>query len=317
MKTKIFFLLLCFLSLNVMGQGIIRRNKPQTTQPTKTKTKKKTNPTPTPEAAGYDVTFNCNVSSALLYIDGNANGNASGSRFLKTGNHTIKATAEGYKDYEGSISVNRQNTSCKITLEKNPIVAKPESGNLNGHEWVDLGLSVKWATCNVGASSPGDDGDYYAWGETSTKSRYDWDSCFDCLDSTGDSWGTYKIGGQTRITPTSGHDTARENWGSTWRMPTDAENEELRNKCKWTWTSKNGHNGYTVTGPNGNSIFLPAAGCRDRTDSYSVGMFGYYWSSTLSSSYSNSARYLDFYSRHHRTNDSYRMHGNSVRPVTE
>ncbi len=249
MKTKIIFILLCFLSLNVMGQGIItrestRRTKPKTTQSTKT-----------------------------------------------------------HRQAQGKL--------------KTKTASKPKSGTLNGHEWVDLGLSVKWATCNVGASSPSDYGGYYAWGETSTKSSYEWSNCFDCLDSTGDSWGTYKRGGQTRITPSSGHDTARENWGGTWRMPTEAEIEELFSKCKWTWTSKNGHNGYTVTGPNGNSIFLPAAGCRNGTVTYGVGKYGEYWSSTLDTSFSFSARSLYFNSDVHVTNGSYRFYGQSVRPVTE
>ncbi len=331
MKTKINFILLCFLSLNVMGQGIVRRNKPQTTQtqPTKTKTKTKTaskpKPVPEPEAAGYDVTFSCNVSSALLYIDGNAYGNVSGTRFLKTGSHTIKVTAEGYKDYQKSISVNRQNTSCSIALEKKPAPAKPKSGTLNGHDWVDLGLSVKWATCNVGASSPSDYGGYYAWGETSTKSRYDWENLK--YRTSGDSYDNVKfskyvaeskygtIGNKTTLDLSD--DAARANWGSSWRMPTDAENEELCNKCKWSWTSKNGHNGYTVTGPNGNSIFLPAAGFRAGTDSYGVGTSGFYWSSTLSSSISSSARYLYFNSSSHYTVYYYRRYGQSVRPVTE
>ena len=195
---------------------------------------------------------------------------------------------------------------------------RPTTGTLNGYDWVDLGLSVKWATQNVGASSPSDYGGYYAWGETRPKSSYTWSNCFDCLDDWGKSWGTYKIGGQTRIAPSSGHDTARENWGSTWRMPTDAENEELCNKCTWTWTSQGGHNGYKVTGPNGNSIFLPAAGWRYGTDTYGVGEYGYYWSSTLCSSYSYSARYLLFYSGDHGTsNGGYRSYGRSVRPVTD
>ena len=196
-------------------------------------------------------------------------------------------------------------------------VQKPMSGTINGHEWVDLGLSVKWATCNVGASSPSDYGGYYAWGETQPKSSYEWSNCFDCLDSTGDSWDTYKVGGQTQITPSSGHDTARENWGGTWRMPTDAENNELCNKCQWTWTSRDGHNGYIVTGSNGNSIFLPAAGGRDGTDSSGVGGFGVYWSSALSSSYSSNACYLYFSSSYHDTYSNYRRIGRSVRPVTE
>ena len=194
---------------------------------------------------------------------------------------------------------------------------RPTIGTLNGYDWVDLGLSVKWATKNVGASSPSDYGDYFAWGETRPKSSYTWSNCFDCLDDEGKSWGTYRLGGQTRITPTSGHDTARENWGGSWRMPTDAENEELCNKCTWTWTSQSGHNGYKVTGPNGNSIFLPAAGWLSDTDSYRVGEHGYYWSSTLSSSNSNSARSLYFDSSSHYTGSNNRRDGQSVRPVTE
>lgn len=196
-------------------------------------------------------------------------------------------------------------------------VQKTMSGTINGHEWVDLGLSVKWATCNVGANNPEDYGGYYAWGETRTKSSYDWSNCFDCLDSEGKSWGTYKVGGKTQITPSSGHDTARENWGGTWRMPTDAENDELCKKCKWTWTSKNGHNGYIVTGPNGNSIFLPAAGWRNGAGSGNVGEYGFYWSSTLSSSYSYGARGLGFNSSRHGAGDCGRRNGQSVRPVTE
>lgn len=214
----------------------------------------------------------------------------------------------------------KQNSGKKQTSNNQRHNSKPVSqptGYVNGHEWVDLGLSVKWATCNVGASSPSEYGDYYAWGETSTKSSYDWSNCFDCLDTTGNSWGTYKLGGQTRISPSSGHDTARENWGVTWRMPTDAENDELCTKCKWTWTSQGGHNGYKVTGPNGNSIFLPAAGYRFGTVSGSVGSYGYYWSGTLTSSLSNFARGLSFGSSGHDTNGNGRRYGRSVRPVTE
>ena len=200
-----------------------------------------------------------------------------------------------------------------------PTPTRPTTGTLNGYDWVDLGLSVKWATKNVGASSPSDYGGYYAWGETETKKRFVWDNCFDCLDSTVDSWGTYKIGGKTSISPTSGHDTARENWGGTWRMPTNAEFEELCNKCDWTWTSQGGHNGYLVTSKtNGNSIFLPAAGWRGGTDGYGEGKFGYYWSSTLSSSVSYNARYLYFFgSSYHITSNSNRRLGHRVRPVTD
>lgn len=195
---------------------------------------------------------------------------------------------------------------------------RPTTGTINGHEWTDLGLSVKWATCNVGASNSGDYGGYYAWGETRTKSSYYFSNCFDCLDSRGESWDTYRLDGQTRITPSSGHDTARENWGGTWRMPTDDEFEELCKKCEWTWTTRNGHNGYMVTGPNGNSIFLPAAGFGCATGSDYVGKTGNYWSSTLSSYYSMSAPGLYFNGSEHFTHPYFqRFHGFSVRPVTD
>ena len=203
------------------------------------------------------------------------------------------------------------------TSKPKPITVSKPTGTIEGHGYVDLGLSVKWATKNVGASSPSDYGDYFAWGETETKSSYDWDNCFDCLDSTGDSWGTYKIGGKTSISPTSGHDAARENWGGTWRMPTNAEFEELCNKCTWTWTFQGGHKGCKVTGPNGNSIFLPAADWRIGSRTVSVVEDGRYWSSTLSSSGSDCARGLYFRSGSHNTYNDSRCYGLSVRPVAE
>ena len=199
-----------------------------------------------------------------------------------------------------------------------PTANKPSAttGNINGYEWVDLGLSVKWATCNVGADKPEDYGGYYAWGEITTKSRYDWDNCFDCLDDKGESWSVYKIGGKTKIEPNSGHDTARQNWGGSWRMPTIKELEELNSKCTWKWTSKGGHNGYVVTGPNGKSIFLPAAGFRYSTLSGYMSEIGYYWSGTLDSDIS--ARTLDLCSDYHITyNSNKRSSGHSIRPVTD
>ena len=113
------------------------------------------------------------------------------------------------------------------------------------------------------------------------------------------------------------YDAARANWGSMWRMPTIAEFEELCTKCKWTWTSQGGHKGYKVTGPNGNSIFLPAAGWRYGTDTNDVGEYGYYWSSSLSSSSSDDARCLYLSSSNHYTDYYIRSYGRSVRPVTE
>ncbi len=215
---------------------------------------------------------------------------------------------------DGSFKI--QAGKLSVTVNVSQLACKPF---INGHEWVDLGLpsGTKWATCNVGASSPSDYGNYFAWGETRPKSNYDWSSCFDCLDNSGNRWDFYKIGGNTQISPYSGHDTARENWGGTWRIPTNAEFDELLSKCTWTWTSINGKKGYEVTGPNKKSIFLPAAGYKYGTELYSVGECGYYWSSTLSSYDSSSARYLYFVDSGRYTNYYYRRCGFSVRPVTE
>ncbi len=149
-------------------------------------------------------------------------------------------------------------------------------------EWVDLGLSVKWATFNVGASKPEEYGDYFAWGETEPKDKYSWSNYKWCNGSsstltkynTSSSYGT--IDNKTVLDPED--DAAHVNWGGIWRMPTDAEWTELRNSCTWTWTSQNGVNGRMVTGPNGNSIFLPAAGGYRFKD---VGSCGAYWSSSL------------------------------------
>ena len=190
---------------------------------------------------------------------------------------------------------------------------------------VDLGLSVYWADRNVGASSPSDYGGYYAWGETSTKSDYSWSSYqyFHDQDGNGEpydsNWNTQtneltNIG--SNISGTR-YDVARQKWGGGWKMPTKAQFEELRSKCTWTWTTQGGHSGYKVTGPNGNSIFLPATGWRDGTSSYVVGSGGDYWSATLSEFNTDDAWYLAFGSGDHSVNSYNRYYGRTVRPVTE
>ena len=178
-------------------------------------------------------------------------------------------------------------------------------GSINGHDWVDLGLSVKWATSNVGAESPEDYGNYYAWGETSTKSEYTKDNSKTYGKQMND------IGGRSQ------YDAARANWGGTWRLPTKAEMEELENRCTWKWTTQNGVKGYKVTGPNGNSIFLPAAGYRSGSSLYTAGEYGRYWSSTPDESDSDIACILHFYSIDQDVAWDNRYRGLSVRPVSE
>ena len=187
-------------------------------------------------------------------------------------------------------------------------------GVINGHEWVDLGLSVKWATCNVGASSPSDYGNYYAWGETRTKSDYEPSNSVTYDLSVAELKSRGIIGTDGNLTPA--YDAARANWGGTWRMPTLDEIREL-NKCTWTWTSQGGHNGYRVTGPNGKSIFLPAAGYRDGASLFNAGTYGDYWSATPYS-ISYYAYYLRFYSDGYDWDYYYdRDYGRAVRPVSE
>ena len=176
---------------------------------------------------------------------------------------------------------------------------------------VDLGLSVLWANRNVGASSPSDYGGYYAWGETSTKSDYSWDTYSHC-DGNWDN--CHNIGSNISG---SRYDVARQAWGGGWKLPTEAQFDELRRECTWIWTTQGGHSGYKVTGPNGNSIFLPAAGERDGTSSNFVGSNGYYWSATLNESGTYDAWTLGFGSGGHYMYDDYRSSGRTVRPVTE
>ena len=182
---------------------------------------------------------------------------------------------------------------------------KEAEGSINGYDYVDLGLSVVWATCNVGASNPENIGDYYAWGETETKESYDKDNCETYGLDIDD------IGGTDR-------DVAHVKWGGTWRMPTEDEFEELIDYCTWTWTTLNEMNGYKVTSMiNSNYIFLPAAGWRSGTSLRDAGSDGDYWSSTPYEGNTQNAYGLYFSSDGHDWYWYYRNYGLSVRPVSE
>ena len=200
---------------------------------------------------------------------------------------------------------------------------EPVTPPATGATAVDLGLSVKWASCNVGATSPEEYGGYYAWGETEEKTSYSWSTYKWCNGSydtqtkycTSSSYGT--VDNKTTLDPED--DVAHAKWGGGWRMPTKSEQDELRNSCTWSWTTVNGVNGYRVTGPNGNSIFLPAAGYRSRSggDVYDSGSYGGYWSATLDEDDSDLAYYLYFLDGDCGWDSSDRYNGISVRPVTE
>ena len=152
---------------------------------------------------------------------------------------------------------------------------------LDEHEYVDLGLSVKWATTNVGAESAEEYGEYFAWGETEPKEVYDW-STYKWCDGTDANITKYNAtDGKTILEPAD--DAAHVHWGGNWRMPTKEEQKELLDVCSWERTNLNGVIGYKVTGPNGNSIFIPIAGAYNSFDDQlnSVGSIGWIYSSTI------------------------------------
>lgn len=192
---------------------------------------------------------------------------------------------------------------------------KPTYTIVNGHKFVDLGLpsGLLWARNNVGASTPYADDDYYAWGETETKSYYSWD--------------TYKWGSPTtkynssdgKTTLEASDDVATVKWGKECRMPSSAEFQELYNKCDWTWKSNyNGTSGYLVKGPNNQTIFLPASGYRYNGILYNHGSNDGCWSSSLGTSNTGCAYGLGFYSGGVNPSGGYgRYIGHSVRPVAE
>ena len=155
----------------------------------------------------------------------------------------------------------------------------------------------------MGASTPIANGNYYAWGETTTKTTYN--------DS------TYTYSDNPTTLPSSA-DVATANWGSGWRMPTATEMQELIDNCTVTWTTQSGKNGCLFTGTNGNSIFLPAAGNRGHNFLSGDSSNGYYWSSSLSTDIPSCAWVLNFNSGNCRLSDRFgRDYGRSVRPVCD
>ena len=195
-------------------------------------------------------------------------------------------------------------------------------GIINGHEWIDMGLSVKWANVNMGAKKSTDFGDYYAWGETKTKDYYSWDSY---IWSRGNSPMLIKYSVNDRKSQlTLADDAARANWGGKWRMPTEAECEELANpdNCTWEWTTKNGVNGYKVTSKKtGKSIFLPITGFRFYGRTQFRAIYGYYWTSTLYTTNPQNAICLEFnldeVKVHNGNLSSNRFSGHCIRAVQE
>ena len=201
---------------------------------------------------------------------------------------------------------------------------------MGNHDYVDLGLpsGTLWATCNVGASKPEDYGSYFAWGETSTKSIYDWDGS------------TYKYanGDYKKLTKycnrsdygnngftdnltalQAGDDPATVNWGSGWRTPSKEQWEELLSNTTHQWTTQNGVKGRKFTSKkNGQTLFLPAAGNRCNSELMYAGSYGSFWSRSLDTDIPDYAWFLYFDSGGcDKGYGGIRNYGFSVRPVRE
>ena len=193
---------------------------------------------------------------------------------------------------------------------------------------IDLGLGVRWATCNLDengfVSSPDRYGAYFAWGETETKSNYDWSTYKWCQDGQWNKITKYIVNSGYGIVDNiteleRGDDVASKLLGGKWRMPTNAELTDLREKCNWVWTdnyNNTGTAGRIVTSKsNSNSIFLPAAGYMDGTSLSNPGSSGRYSSCSLDPTFTLYGRYLFFDSGYVYSRDESRYFGLSVRPV--
>ena len=208
---------------------------------------------------------------------------------------------------------------CFVQCETSKI---GQNGMHKDHEYVDLGLSVKWATCNVGATTSEAFGDYFAWGEVAPKEIYSFETYKYC-QGTEKSLTKYCcdkdyglngfVDNKLELDPED--DAASVNWGGKWRMPTADEFDELRYSCTWEWTTQNGVKGYKVTGPNGNSIFLPTVGCMRDGTLCDAGSYGYYLSSSLEALHPDYAYGERFDSGNVYWKLSSRCFGQSVRPV--
>jgi hypothetical protein len=213
------------------------------------------------------------------------------------------------------------------TAYGNEVSFTTSGGGSGNHEYVDLGLpsGTLWATCNVGADNPEDYGDYFAWGETQPKDYYDWSTYQYCMGTDHTltkycSQSDYGYNGFTDNLTTllSEDDAATANWGAGWRMPTQAEWQELLDNTTSTWTTKNGVNGRLFTASNGNSLFLPAAGIRSNDGLGSADFLGFYRSRSLFTDIPHRAWALIFYSSAcGMDNGCCRCHGLSVRPVRQ
>ena len=227
----------------------------------------------------------------------------------------------GDVDFDGKVGIS--DITCLIDYLLNGTWDDETVTPTDDHEWVDLGLpsGTLWATCNVGANSPEEYGDYFAWGETESKEVYSWSTYKWCVTKENDEldmltkytdvyYGSI-VDNKTELDPED--DAAYVNWGASWRIPTREQFDELFNNCSSQWTTLNDVDGRLLTGPNGNTLFLPFAG--RITDSSHIDTNGYYWLRTLVPSNQIFAFLLSFGSSNWSFPGTFRYTGMTVRAV--
>ena len=258
----------------------------------------------------------CLIFTFLLALPAETFAQSAGGQISRKPKTAVKKESPAKKKSPSKSTAKKTPKSNKPTAKRETCSPTPTA--------VDLGLpsGTLWADRNIGANCPEGYGDYFAWGETSPKSVYDWSTykysngnsspltkyCYDSSCGTVDN---------KRMLEAS-DDAATANWSYKWRMPTHEEETELREKCTWKWTTRNSVKGYKVIGPNGNSIFLPAAGSRNDNRVLGVGSSGYYWSASLCESGPKHAWGIGFFSYGHNNYSSfYRYEGRKVRAVAK
>ena len=257
---------------------------------------------------------NFEIPTYTVEVSANTGGTATASAYSVQygGSVTLTATPDsGYKFKNWTLNGNVVSTNwyyyATITANSHFVANFYKS---TGHEYVDLGLSVKWADCNVGATSPEGYGDYFAWGETSPKEIYNWDSSYKWDDS------DYYSNKNNKTKLDLKDDAAYVNWGGNWRMPTKEEFQELIDNCTWTESTLSGVNGVIVTSKiNGNSIFLPKPGHRSGPDYVKKGSVGRYWSSSLGVERDNYGCHLWFMFYTPYMDETLRYYGLTIRAV--
>lgn len=242
----------------------------QTVDLKESETRTLTIPALTPKYGAINVAFTP-IGSQISVDDKAVGSSPTVIRDVLAGKHSVTVSKDGYEPYTGHITVAEGETaelqgklSAKVSAQASSTASVTPSspaesgaadnlmscrtGSINGHEYVDLGLpsGLKWATMNVGASDVLDPGDFYAWGETETKTDYS-----EKNSKTHNKKEYKEISGNPRLDP------AARKWESTWRMPTENEADEFVNYTKWELKEIDGKNVYKITGPNGNFIWLP------------------------------------------------------------